>query len=351
MPHLFDVTSTLEPLPSPRELVESLPASASHHVFVRQARQAIVDILSGKSSRILLVVGPCSIHDTGAAKDFAKKLHALSERVSDRFLLVMRAYFEKPRTGLGWKGLLYDPAMDGSNNLLQGLMCSRQLLRDLAEMGVPAATEFLDPSTPLYLGDLISWGSVGSRTTESQPHRQMISSLHTPTGFKNATNGCLEIAVNALLVAQTPHTFIGLSPEGRVSVVRSRGNPHCHMILRGGITPNYDPLSVRGAIDLLQRKGLNAKVVIDCSHDNSGKDPMQQPVVFRSAIEQILAGNQSIVGMIVESHHKGGRQALGVNQAKICGQQSVTDACLSWNATEEMILQAYYALRNMTAAS
>ncbi len=344
------MTTLLEPLPSPTELLQLLPTSPIQQAFVGQSRQIIVDILEGRSPKMLLVVGPCSIHDTTAAKEFAKKLQRLSERVKSRFHLVMRAYFEKPRTGLGWKGLLYDPHLDGSNHLLHGLKESRQLLLDLATIGVPAATEFLDPTAPQYYGDLIAWGSVGSRTSESQPHRQMVSALCLPTGFKNGTDGNLNIAIDALAVAAVPHAFIGMSPEGRISLVRSLGNPHCHLVLRGGSRqPNYDRLSIKKTLDLLQARNLCNKVLIDCSHDNSGKDPQRQKVVFGSIIDQVIEGNSNIAGVLLESNLRGGSQTLNSHQ-KICTEMSITDPCLDWETTEEMILWAYDCLEAPTDA-
>ncbi len=334
-----------EPLPAPRELLEQLPASTRQIEFIRQSRQAIIDILEGTSSRKLFVIGPCSIHDTTAAKDFAKKLRGLADRVAGRFQLVMRAYVEKPRTSLGWKGLLYDPDLDGSNDLLNGLRQSRQFLLDLADLELPAATEFLDLASPLYLGDLISWGSIGSRTTESQPHRQMVSGLCIPTGFKNGTDGNLEIAINALTVAKAHHGFFGLDDDGRISVVRSNGNPYCHMVLRGGNgQPNYDRLSVQRTLSLLIERDLRAKVLIDCSHDNSGKEPSRQKVVFGSIIDQILEGNSDIIGVILESYLLSGCQSIQEGVSSLNPGISVTDPCLDWEATEEIVLWAYDVL-------
>ncbi|MDP1835872.1 MAG: 3-deoxy-7-phosphoheptulonate synthase [Chlamydiales bacterium] len=345
MSYQANASQSLELLPSPNELVAKLPATDSQHAFVRHSRQAVVDILNGRCSRLLMVVGPCSIHDITAAKDFAKKLQHLSEHVSGSIQLVMRTYFEKPRTSVGWKGMLYDPGLDGSNDVLNGLTQSRQLLVDLAEMRVATATEFLDTSSPRYLGDLISWGSVGSRTSESQAHRQMISALSIPTGFKNGTDGNLEIAVNALHVAGVPHAFIGLNDDGRICVVRSKGNPDCHIVLRGGSgRPNYDKASVLHAQQLLRDHGFPARLMVDCSHDNSGKNHDKQADVFRDVMEQILSGNHNIVGMILESHLKAGSQILSPS-ARALADQSVTDPCLDWETTEQLILWANDALK------
>ncbi len=345
MPCQVEATLSLESLPSPKELMACLPASPQQLAFVQQAQQRVIDILNGQSSRVLLIVGPCSIHDTTAARDFAKKLRSLADRVGDRCELIMRAYFEKPRTALGWKGLLYDPKLDGSNDILVGLQQSRQLLLDLADMEVPAATEFLDLSAPHYLGDLITWASVGSRTTESQPHRLMVSATRIPTGFKNGTDGDLSIAINALLVANTPHTFLGPNSDGRINIIRSNGNAHCHIVLRGGGgRPNFDNASVEQAGRLLTQEGLQQRLIIDCSHDNSGKDPSRQSIAFHSAIQQLLNDSQQVCGMILESNLKGGRQPLSA-KATVCSQQSVTDACLGWEETEQLILEGYAALK------
>lgn len=344
MSYQADATLSLEPLPSPKELLSLLSASTSQYAFVQHARQSVSNILSGRSSHLLMIVGPCSIHDITAAKDFAKKLHALSEKVSDRIQLVMRTYFEKPRTSTGWKGMLYDPNLDGSNDLRHGLIQSRQLLLDLAELGIAAATEFLDPSTPQYLGDLIAWGSIGSRTSESQAHRQMISALSIPTGFKNGTDGSLDIAINAVHVASLPHSFIGLNGDGKVSIVRSKGNPDCHIVLRGGSAqPNYDKLSVKCAQQRLSESSLSTRLIIDCSHDNSGKNHQRQADVFRDVIDQILEGNQNIAGLILESHLRAGNQSFNTNT--IVSDLSVTDPCLDWETTESLILWAYNALQ------
>jgi 3-deoxy-7-phosphoheptulonate synthase len=345
MPQQGSLPPTLEPLPSPNALKAGLPVDARQKAFVDQSRQGIIDILSGRTSRVLFVVGPCSIHDTTAAHEFATNLRQLADHVSSHCQLVMRAYFEKPRTGLGWRGMLYDPHLDGSNDIVNGLRQSRRFLLDLASMHLAAATEFLDPTTPSYLGDLISWGSVGSRTAESQSHRQMISALSTPVGFKNGTDGNLDVAINGLLVAGSPHGFIGINDDGQVSLVRSRGNPNCHVVLRGGDRqPNYDPQSVQETLKRLAAKGLPQRVVIDCSHDNSGKDPEKQIDVFHSVIEQIVAGNDSIVGLLLESHLKRGSQILEPGKPAAHGL-SVTDPCLDWETTEELILWAYEALR------
>lgn len=340
-----DQPLTQEPLPSPNALKASLPLSARQKAFVDQSRQGIVDILSGRTSRMLFIVGPCSIHDTTAARQFATNLRKLADHVSTHCQLVMRAYFEKPRTSLGWRGMLYDPHLDGSNDIVSGLRQSRQFLLDLADIHLAAATEFLDPTIPSYLGDLVSWGSVGSRTAESQSHRQMISAITIPTGFKNGTDGNLDVAINALLVAGSPHGFIGINGDGVVSLIRSKGNPNCHIVLRGGDRrPNYDTQSVHEALEKLAAKGLPQRLLVDCSHNNSGKDPEKQIEVFRSVIGQIVAGNDRIFGLMLESHLRRGAQ-VHASGSPTAHDLSITDPCLDWDTTEELIIWAYESLK------
>ena len=333
-----------ELLPSPTQVKIRFPATSAQLSLVADTRTNIRAILSGQSSKRLLVVGPCSIHNLHSAKEYAIRLRDLALQVKDQFVIVMRAYFEKPRTTTGWKGLLYDPHLDGSNDIIEGLYLSRQMLLDLAGLGVPAATEFLDPVTPLYFGDLVSWGSVGARTTASQIHRQMISALPIPTGFKNGTNGNVDIAINAILSASMAHGFIGLSEEGQAAIVHSPGNRDSHVVLRGAHTgPNYDRESIGRTLRRLELMDLPKRVMVDCSHDNCEKNHLLQATVFQSVIEQMVEGNQHIIGLALESFLAAGNQPLLSNNS-ISKQISITDPCLDWQSTEELILWGAKAL-------
>ncbi|MEM6551306.1 MAG: 3-deoxy-7-phosphoheptulonate synthase [Planctomycetota bacterium] len=342
----------LTPLRSPSELEAELPASASALEAVAGARQAIQDILMGKDGRLLVVVGPCSIHDTGAALEYAGRLRGLAERVSDRMLVVMRAYFEKPRTTMGWKGLINDPHLDGTFDMQTGLRRARKLLIDIAELGLPTGTELLEPITPQFLDDLLAWAAVGARTTESQTHRQMASGLSMPVGFKNATNGNLQVALDAMQAARNPHHFLGINEEGRTCVVATRGNAFGHVILRGGAgRPNYDPGNVADAAAGLEAAGLNPLLMVDCSHANSGKQHARQSVVWESIIEQRRAaavggaggGVCPIIGAMIESFLEEGNQKL-TDPTDLLYGVSVTDACVGWDATERMLIEGYERL-------
>lgn len=329
---------------SPDELHTILPLEHPQKQFIDQSRQEVMDILSGKDQRMLLIVGPCSIHDIIATKEYAMKLKNLSDELRSSFLILMRTYFEKPRTRLGWKGLLHDPHLDGGNEIGDGLKLTRKLLLDLAEMGVPTATEFLDPASPEYYGDLITWGCIGARTSTSQIHRQIASGLPMPIAFKNSTDGSIEGAVHGVQVAHVPHTYIGMEGSGRVALVHSHGNPFAHLMLRGGEKgPNYDTLSVQLALNLLEKAGCNRRILIDCSHDNCRKIPEKQVDVFRDVIEQIHNGNAEIKGLMLESHLKRGAQQLGSGGALEYGK-SITDPCLDWESTESIILEAAHKL-------
>jgi 3-deoxy-7-phosphoheptulonate synthase len=320
-------------LRSPDDVTAELPLSDRAADVVFRARQEIQAVLEGRDPRKLVIVGPCSIHDPKAALDYASHLLALRERVSDALVIVMRVYFEKPRTTVGWKGLINDPHLDGSYDIPTGIRTARGLLREIAERGLPAATEMLDPIIPQYIADLVSWSAIGARTTESQTHREMASGLSMPVGFKNGTDGGLGVAINAMIAASRPHSFLGVDNAGRVGVVRTAGNPHCHIVLRGGAAgPNYGSAEVTKAVTALQKARVNPRVLIDASHDNSGKDPTQQPAVMAAVGAQIRAGTDLILGVMLESHLQPGRQDL-VDNATLTYGQSITDGCIGFEAT------------------
>lgn len=325
-------------LPSPKDLMQKLPITSTQKQFVEKSRDQIRQIIKGNDQRLLLVMGPCSIHDITAAKEYAIKLRSLAQEVSDTFYIVMRTYFEKPRTARGWKGLLYDPWLNGSHDISTGLHWTRQLLLDLAEMEVPAAAELLDPASAYYFGDLISWGCIGARTAASQTHRQIASGLPMPVAFKNSTDGNVGIAINGILNAATSHTFIGASPTGQMSVVHTSGNPDGHLVLRGGKNaPNYDPQSIALAIERLQHAELSNRLLIDCSHDNASRKHEQQPQVFQSVIHQIVEGNNHICGLLLESHLLSGNQPLVAQNSSLKYAVSITDPCIDWSTTERLI--------------
>ena len=327
-----------ETLMNPEELKDSVPASARAMETVSDGRLAIKKILNRQDPRIFLIVGPCSIHDTTAAMEYAQRLKALSEEVDDSLLLIMRVYFEKPRTTTGWKGLINDPHMDDSFCIAEGLKQGRELLVNIAELGLPTSTEALDPVTPQYLQDLISWSAIGARTTESQTHREMASGLSSAVGFKNGTDGGLEVAINALRSVSAPHRFLGINHQGQVSVIHTRGNAHAHIVLRGGGgRTNYDSASVSLCEQHLLKANISANIMIDCSHANSNKDPGLQRLVSSSAGDQIIGGNQSIIGLMVESNLEWGNQSIPENLADLKYGVSVTDACIDWDTTETMI--------------
>src|SRR5690554_213338 len=323
---------------TPEQLKRELPLTDSALHTVSHGRQVVRDILDGKDHRLFLVIGPCSIHDLKAAREYAERLKKLAAEVSDTLFLVMRVYFEKPRTTVGWKGLINDPYLDDSFKIQDGLHIGRRLLLDLAEMGLPTATEALDPISPQYLQDLISWSAIGARTTESQTHREMASGLSSAVGFKNGTDGGLDVAVNAMKSVSHPHSFLGMNGEGQVSVVRTRGNRYGHVVLRGGNgKPNYDSVSVKLCEQALEKAGQKANIMIDCSHANSSKDPALQPLVAENVANQILEGNKSIVGLMIESHLEWGNQSIPQNLCDLKYGVSVTDACIDWKATEECL--------------
>ena len=333
---------------TPEQLKQELPLTDSALRTVAHGRQVVRDILDGKDHRLFIVVGPCSIHDLKAAHEYAERLKVLAEQVSDSLFLIMRVYFEKPRTTVGWKGLINDPYMDDSFKIQDGLHIGRKLLLDLAEMGLPTATEALDPISPQYLQDLISWSAIGARTTESQTHREMASGLSSAVGFKNGTDGSLTVAINALQSVSSPHRFLGINQAGGVSIVTTKGNNYGHVVLRGGNgKPNYDSVSVTVCEQELTKAGIRPNIMIDCSHANSNKDPALQPLVMDNVANQILEGNASIVGLMVESHLGWGNQPIPKNLSELTYGVSVTDACIDWETTEKAILGMHAKLREI----
>jgi 3-deoxy-7-phosphoheptulonate synthase len=329
-------------IPSPEEVHERIPLTDTAAATVLAGRNALRAILERKDPRLFVVVGPCSIHDPQAALDYARRLKGLADEVGDTLVLVMRVYFEKPRTSVGWKGYVNDPFMDDSFRIDEGIARARTLLMQLAEMGLPTGSEALDPICPQYLAELISWYAIGARTTESQTHREMASGLSAPVGFKNGTDGGLEVAINAVKSAALPHGFLGVNLAGKTSVIRSRGNPHGHLVLRGGGgRPNYDTVSVRLAEQGLAKAKLAPNIVVDCSHANSMKDPTLQPLVFNDCVHQILEGNRSIVGMMLESNIEAGSQEIPEDRSELRYGVSVTDACIDWQSTEELLRRAH----------
>jgi 3-deoxy-7-phosphoheptulonate synthase len=325
-------------LPSPDEMAAQVPLSDAAQAAVLAAREQIQALVTGRDKRRLVVVGPCSIHDPAAALDYANRLKALRARLEDDLLIVMRVYFEKPRTTVGWKGLINDPHLDGSYDISAGIAKARSLLLAVAELGLPAATEMLDPIIPQYLADLVSWAAIGARTTESQTHREMASGLSMPVGFKNGTDGGLGVAINAMIAASRPHSFLGIDGNGRVGIVRTRGNKHGHLVLRGGAAgPNYRAADVRAAVEALSRAGVSPRVAVDCSHDNSEKKPERQPEVLADVAQQIRDGAHYVVGVMLESNLVAGRQDLK-SPASLTYGQSITDACIDFPTTERALL-------------
>ncbi|GEK72347.1 MULTISPECIES: 3-deoxy-7-phosphoheptulonate synthase [Halomonas] len=320
----------------PADLKRDIPLSEEAERTVIEGRQVIQNILDGRDPRLLMVVGPCSIHDVDAALDYARRLRRLADEVKDSLYIVMRVYFEKPRTTVGWKGLINDPHLNGSFEIEEGLHIARRLLVELAEMGLPLATEALDPISPQYLQDCISWSAIGARTTESQTHREMASGLSGPVGFKNGTDGSLDVAVNALQSVAHPHNFLGIDQAGKVAIIRTRGNRYGHVVLRGGNgKPNYDSVSVALAEQELQKAAVTPNIMIDCSHANSNKDPSLQPLVLENVTNQILEGNRSIIGLMVESNIGWGNQKVPEDLSQLTYGVSITDACIDWDATEQ----------------
>ena len=339
---------SIHPLVTPAELKTELPLTESAYQTVLHGRETIRNILDGKDKSIFVVIGPCSIHDPVAAHEYADRLKVLSDKIKDSIYIVMRVYFEKPRTTVGWKGLINDPDMNDSFNIEKGLRIGRKLLVELNEKGLPCATEALDPNSPQYYQDLITWSASGARTTESQTHREMSSGLSSPVGFKNGTDGGLTVATNAMQSVKHGHHFLGLNNQGQVSVIRTSGNPYAHVVLRGGNgKPNYDAGSVAEAEAALAKAKVSTKIMIDTSHANSNKDPFLQPLVLKNITEQIIDGNKSIIGIMVESHLKGGRQEIPENLCDLEYGKSVTDGCIDWDTTEKVLLEMHEALKDV----
>ncbi|MDR1283612.1 MAG: 3-deoxy-7-phosphoheptulonate synthase [Opitutaceae bacterium] len=332
-------------LPSPARLVSEYPRSGAQSEFVTRVRQEIHRIVFTADRRFLLVVGPCSIHDTEAGLDYARRLAVLAREVADRVMVIMRVYFEKPRTTVGWKGLIMDPGLDGSHDIARGLRAARAFLREVVDLGLPTATELLDPITPQYIADLICWSAIGARTTESQIHRQMASGLSMPLGFKNGTDGSLTTAINAIRAASQPQTFLGINIDGQSSAIVTAGNPDCHVVLRGGKAgPNYDAAHVDEAVQALDKAGLVPAVMVDASHDNSSKKPERQPEVVRAVVQQIVAGNHAIIGAMVESNLEAGSQPFPRPPEKLRYGVSITDGCIDWATTEVLVREIHAAL-------
>lgn len=339
--HNVNVVDKID-LPTPAEVKAELPLTPELERSVVASRHVVQNILDGHDPRMFVVVGPCSIHDIDAAHEYAGRLRKLADEVAESIVVLMRVYFEKPRTTVGWKGLVNDPDMDDSFQVERGIRQARQLLLDLANMGLPTATEALDPLMPQYLGDLITWTAIGARTTESQTHREMASGLSTPVGFKNGTDGSLEVAINALKSARQPHHFLGINQDGCTAVFKTRGNAYGHVVLRGGGgRPNYDSVSVALCERELDEADLPRRIVVDCSHANSNKDHNLQPLVARDCVDQIITGNESIIGLMLESHLQAGNQKIGDDRAKLQYGVSVTDACIDWETTAATLREAH----------
>lgn len=339
--------SAFDHMPSPAEIKARVPLSDTAAATVEAGRNTIKAILDRKDPRPMVIVGPCSIHDPVAGLEYARRLKVLAEEVADTLYVVMRVYFEKPRTTVGWKGFINDPRMDDSFHIEEGMQRGRQFLLDVAELGLPAATETLDPIAPQYYGDLLSWAAIGARTAESQTHREIASGLSTPVGFKNGTDGSLDAAVNGCLSASNPHSFLGMNDAGETAIVRTRGNAYSHVVLRGGGgRPNYDTVSVSLAEQAMTKAKLPTNIVIDCSHANSWKKPELQPLVMKDVVGQIREGNQSIVGVMIESFLEAGNQSIPKDLAELRYGCSVTDGCVGWDTTAQMLCDARAALHD-----
>ncbi|MFQ3323246.1 MAG: 3-deoxy-7-phosphoheptulonate synthase [Pseudomonadales bacterium] len=340
---------SLEVLITPSKLKESLPVSNKARETVLSSRKVVRDILDGKDHRIFVVVGPCSVHDIKAAKEYALKLKALAEEVSDTLYIIMRVYFEKPRTTVGWKGLINDPYLNDTFKIEDGLHIGRQLLLDVTEMGLPTSTEALDPISPQYMQDLITWSAIGARTTESQTHREMASGLSSSVGFKNGTDGGLEVALNAINSAKNPHRFLGMNNDGEVAVVHTTGNQYAHMVLRGGSKgPNYDSVHIKVTEDELEKNGIRPNIMVDCSHANSNKDHNLQPLVMENVANQIVEGNESIIGLMVESNLEAGNQSAS-NLDELQYGVSITDKCIDWETTERALREMRDKIKDVLA--
>ena len=341
---------SIRPLLPPAILLEELPPDDAASQAVSRAREEIARILGGDDDRLVVIVGPCSIHDPDAGRDYAARLRAVAEELVDELRIVMRVYFEKPRTTVGWKGLINDPHLDGSFAINEGLRLARRLLLDLVGMGLPTGCEFLDPITPQFMSDLVAWGAIGARTTESQVHRELASGMSMPIGFKNGTDGGVQIAIDAVRSAAHPHRFIGVTEQGLAGIVSTRGNPDCHIILRGGQSgPNYDTMSVQKTLVALRDAGLPPRLMIDTSHGNSEKDHRRQPLVARDVAAQVAQGEPGIIGLMMESFLADGRQNL-VDRAQLVYGQSITDACMGWETTVPVLRELADAVRQRRGA-
>jgi len=338
--------TAITPIIAPADLRQVFPMTEHAREFVSRSREKIKDIIQRRDRRLMVVVGPCSIHDPDAAVEYARRLADLSRRIDDQLFLVMRVYFEKPRTTVGWKGLINDPDMNGTHQISKGLGIARGLLCTLTSLEVPVANEMLDPITPEYVADLISWGAIGARTTESQTHRELASGLSFPIGFKNGTDGNLQIAIDAMISARAPHHFLGINREGRASIIQTTGNPDVHIVLRGGSRkPNYLPEDIANTEEILKKNNSAPTIMVDCSHGNSSKDYRKQPDVLENVIGQVVNGNQSISGLMIESYLEEGNQKVPADHSKLVYGVSITDACLGWQDTERILLEAHRRLR------
>ena len=339
-----NVKST-KPMTAPAIVKEKVELSNEMASYINQSRQTVKNILKGKDHRIMAIVGPCSIHNPAEAYEYAQRLKALSDKVSDTLFVVMRVYFEKPRTTTGWKGLINDPYLDGSFCIEEGLIIARQLMHDITKLGLPIASEALDPIIPQYLHDFVTWTAIGARTTESQTHREMSSGLSSPVGFKNSTDGGLSVAINAMKSASSGHSFLGADANGMISIVETTGNSATHVVLRGGRQPNYDSVSVTECENLLRNNGFYPAIVIDCSHGNSLSDHKRQPLVAENVITQVMGGSQSIKGFMLESNLLEGNQKLTTDTVSLQKGMSITDKCIDWQTTESLLLDTHQKLK------
>ena len=344
--------ASISPLDPPSEYLAEIPISKEVEDLVFKTRSEVADIVAGRDDRLLVITGPCSIHDEKAGREYAERLVKLADEVSDTVMVVMRVYFEKPRTTVGWKGLINDPNLDGTCNMAEGLRRARRFLMNVCELGMPCATEFLDPFTPQYIADLVSWGAIGARTAESQTHRQLASGLSMPIGFKNGTGGSIQLAVDGMIAAQAQHAFLGIDDAGAAAVVQTTGNEDCHIVLRGGSDgPNYDAENVASAQKALNDNGMSPNLVVDCSHANCNKDHNLQPVAFRDVLAQRAAGNSGIVGLMLESHLNAGNQSLNGDASSLKYGVSITDPCVDWATTEELLREAARTLATRQAVA
>ena len=347
MPQIHDLNiQSIEPLPTPVEFIEKFPITPQVAQLVADGREEIARILRGEGDRLLVIAGPCSIHDVESGLEYATRLKKLADAVQDRILVVMRVYFEKPRTTVGWKGLIYDPHLNGSFDITTGLGMAREFLLRVSDLGLLSAIEFVDPITPQYIADLISWAAIGARTAESQTHRQMASGLSMPVGLKNGTGGSVQLAVDGVVAAQAKQAFLGVDANGKASTVVTKGNPDCHIVLRGGSRgPNYDADSVADAVDRLQRAGVSTQLVVDCSHANCGRDYTKERVAFFDVLDQRISGNGNLVGVMLESHLNEGNQRLDEsNPGSLSYGVSITDPCINWEETVELLTSAHQKL-------